>query len=968
MPLRPSVVLMQDEGMPMTKKIIILFMMLFAFKPCLLGEDAANANDSAQSSAHRRIDITKIPSGSLIGSFFDVKEDPTGSLTMEQILEEGDLGFVPTKKDSPTFGFTPSAYWARLTLNNPTGQTATRYFQYNYPMADEVSVYYPVGKQYQSLKAGDQVKYSDRRVKDRFVVFDVDLEPGTSTLYFRVDSTGTVTFPINIWTPEAWRIQSSSDSKWAGLLLGAILVMIGYNLFLFVSFRTKVYFYYVLYLLVFSLHLVAAQGLSMGVIGENIDHHWLSNEGFLISAELSIMLMVLFAMEFLNIKTKMPKLLNLLWAHRVYQVSTILIVQFYSYELGAKLANIDVALSMLALMGLGFHFMWRGYRPAFFFSIAFLTILAANVVMAMKYSGRLPVNTFTTWAQLAGGAIEALLLSLALGDRVNYIRNIATQKIQTLNKKLENHIENVEAIVEEKTRDIKSIMTHLEQGVLTVELDKHGKDLIIGPDYSPYLEILLDEKNLAGKPVIPVLFGNATLSRDQISVIQGVIRACLGSSKICFNLNIKNLVQEYIYIFNSDLDEHIFEVDWSPVIKSGTQDVEKILITIRDVTKIRELQYQAKINQEELEIVGEILGVESERFSWFIDSSYKMIEENKRLIKMSSSWDMEVIKIMFINTHTMKGSARSLKFKSLTEELHQIEQSYSELQKNPETCWDKPKLLRQIDQVMVRFNNYNEINLEKLGRGSAQNRVFLEKANLERKLRLFDKVNLGQLSSSDRKVINEIKEDLVQLLFRDSRTLFNEIFKSAPTIAKDLGKQSPKIHVEDTKYEFSEDICQMLKDIFIHIIRNSLDHGIEDAEIRTKQGKDIVGNLYLSYQETPEGLTIQYHDDGQGLNIKRLEQLAKKSRILNADECKNIKSLSEIIFVDGISTALTVSEISGRGIGMAAVKQYTGLRNSECHIELGVPESETSDFIPFKLHIKLTENHFRRNIINIEAA
>ena len=66
---------------------------------------------------------------------------------------------------------------------------------------------------------------------------------------------------------------------------------------------------------------------------------------------------------------------------------------------------------------------------------------------------------------MIAGATEALLLSLALGDRINYYRNKSDKKIKSLNEDLKKHIANVEAIVEEKTRDIKSIMTHIPQGI-----------------------------------------------------------------------------------------------------------------------------------------------------------------------------------------------------------------------------------------------------------------------------------------------------------------------------------------------------------------------------------------------------------------------------------------------------------------------------------------------------------------------
>ena len=113
--------------------------------------------------------------------------------------------------------------------------------------------------------------------------------------------------------------------------------------------------------------------------------HWLSNEGFLVTTELTTLFVILFTIEFLNLKEQMPRLYSFFKYYRVFQIANILLIQFYSYEIGAKTASLSVLVSMSCLIYAGVRSSLRKYRPAYFYTLAFISILIGNLVVSLKY-------------------------------------------------------------------------------------------------------------------------------------------------------------------------------------------------------------------------------------------------------------------------------------------------------------------------------------------------------------------------------------------------------------------------------------------------------------------------------------------------------------------------------------------------------------------------------------------------------
>jgi two-component system chemotaxis sensor kinase CheA len=119
----------------------------------------------------------------------------------------------------------------------------------------------------------------------------------------------------------------------------------------------------------------------------------------------------------------------------------------------------------------------------------------------------------------------------------------------------------------------------------------------------------------------------------------------------------------------------------------------------------------------------------------------------------------------------------------------------------------------------------------------------------------------------------------------------------------------------------------------MHLFRNAVDHGIEMPEERLQKGKPEQGRIRLDAELLPEGLKLIIGDDGRGLALSKLRQKGIEKGLIQPDE-SDPQKIAELIFASGFSTATTVTEVSGRGVGMDAVRCFLEEKGGSIHIQL----------------------------------
>ena len=186
----------------------------------------------------------------------------------------------------------------------------------------------------------------------------------------------------------------------------------------------------------------------------------------------------------------------------------------------------------------------------------------------------------------------------------------------------------------------------------------------------------------------------------------------------------------------------------------------------------------------------------------------------------------------------------------------------------------------------------------------------------------------GQLGNSDLTTVAEEIERLTAEL-RDNTmsvrmlTLANT-FGKFKRLVRDLGNELQKeltLVTEGADTELDKTVIEQLNDPLVHIIRNSVDHGIEPPDVRAGLGKPTVGTIHLSASYSGAHVVIEIRDDGSGMNPETIRKKAVERGLISSDTKSTDKEIFQLVFQPGFSTATKVTNVSGRGVGMDVVKK-----------------------------------------------
>ncbi len=171
-----------------------------------------------------------------------------------------------------------------------------------------------------------------------------------------------------------------------------------------------------------------------------------------------------------------------------------------------------------------------------------------------------------------------------------------------------------------------------------------------------------------------------------------------------------------------------------------------------------------------------------------------------------------------------------------------------------------------------------------------------------------------------RRITNELQRISMSMRMVPIKSTFQKMIR----LVRDLCKKSGKEAVLEMRGEETEIDRNMVEEIYeplVHMIRNSIDHGIEPPDERTQAGKDPVGRVLIAAEQKGGNILIDIKDDGRGIDVERVRSKAVERGIIPPDEVLDQKAVCELIFHPGFSTKETITDVSGRGVGMDVVKK-----------------------------------------------
>ena len=166
----------------------------------------------------------------------------------------------------------------------------------------------------------------------------------------------------------------------------------------------------------------------------------------------------------------------------------------------------------------------------------------------------------------------------------------------------------------------------------------------------------------------------------------------------------------------------------------------------------------------------------------------------------------------------------------------------------------------------------------------------------------------------------ELRDVVLQVRMMPIGETFNKFKRLVRDLSRDLGKEAELV-TEGAETELDKTMLDQLNDPLVHLVRNSLDHGLEPTDERLAAGKPRRGTLRLSAEQRGDRVWIVVSDDGRGLNAQKIRTKAIERGLLPATATPSTQEIYQLIFLPGFSTADTISQLSGRGVGMDVVKR-----------------------------------------------
>ena len=372
---------------------------------------------------------------------------------------------------APNFSFSKSAYWMWFRIHNPKDELVKRVLQIEMPLQDYIDLYQvnaENGHVIKSFKTGDRRPYDTRPVRAKDFVFPLDFQPGqTYDFFIRFDSHDGLydALPMTLWGQKLFHEANSELDLVHGAYYGALLAILLFNLFLYLSTRERVFLLYSLYLGAFFVWNFTFRGWSYLYWWPDWPHF--NSQMVFIAGSFIFIFMVWFSTEYLQTKTSMPKTHKALWGLAWLVVASLSLGIMNFYALPYQLMTPVYVLTILLMMFAGIRLLIKGQRAAKFFVLAWAVLLIGGIIYFLRVAGLMPSSALTEYALQVGSVLEFMLLAFGLADRINVLKS---EKVALQQAALENErtaSARLEDLVKRRTEQLEVLNRRLALQAIT---------------------------------------------------------------------------------------------------------------------------------------------------------------------------------------------------------------------------------------------------------------------------------------------------------------------------------------------------------------------------------------------------------------------------------------------------------------------------------------------------------------------
>lgn len=378
-----------------------------------------------------------------------VEED---SLTIEDVI--GSDQFTLLANENINFGINNDIVWLKYVLENKTVDPE-KYFLVNNPSLDSLELYVVQNKKIiQSYTGGRLDDYSLKPIPSKHIIFKIDLPINQQVeVYLKVKSVNKTIITASVNGIERIEGLINRENIIFGIFTGVIVGLFFYNLFLYFSVRDKIYLIYVIH----TVFVWFAQSSILGYTNELLwpDLVWLKLRAGVIFSSLVSVVGIWFLRVFLATKNFLPKLDK--GVYFIYAVYAFILINafFFSITLSYQVLLVTQSIVVLYVLIVAFSVLRLGYSPARYYLLAWSVFMIGIFLFVMSEMGIIPTNNLTAYIMPFGSALEVVLLSFALADKINILKkekeDEQAQKLEIL-KENEDLIREQNTMLEEKVR------------------------------------------------------------------------------------------------------------------------------------------------------------------------------------------------------------------------------------------------------------------------------------------------------------------------------------------------------------------------------------------------------------------------------------------------------------------------------------------------------------------------------------
>ncbi|MEY4551131.1 MAG: hypothetical protein RL685_7326, partial [Pseudomonadota bacterium] len=513
----------------------------------------------------------------------------------------------------------------------------------------------------------------------------------------------------------------------------------------------------------------------------------------------------------------------------------------------------------------------------YFFALLAMLALYGNPMAILVAAVTVAVHHLLLWLLLPSSVFNYAAPWWVVGVHAGFVvlESVATVYIA---RSFFDNVIGLERVVQERTRQLdqrnqamRLVLDNVEQGLLTI--DEQG---LIQPEHSRALERWFGQLP-SGQPLEQFLAGlnpsfaaNFALALEQCREGMLPVEVCVAQAPQALAHHGRH-----------------YHFEYRP-LPAADGSLSGLLVVIADVTSDVERQRLEVEQTEALNILDRVL-VDRTGFLEFFHEA----EDLLAALSATSADNLAPIKRAL---HTLKGNCMIFGVQTVADLCHRLETAMVE-QERPPTPGELAELRAAWQRLSRRLGML-------LGEGDKQ-RIEVEPAQFDDLLR----------AAVSRRDPSEIARLVADIKLESTATRLNRIAAQAKRIARRVNKEDVEVQIDDSMLRLEPRAWASFWAAFIHVIRNAIDHGIESKDVRSQAGKAGAGRLQLRTRMDGAEFVIEASDDGAGIQWQKVRERASQLGLPHDTQ----EQLVDALFVDGLSTAAEVSELSGRGVGLAAV-------------------------------------------------